>query len=106
MGFQGWLKNMMVKEENDERLKMEVGYRIRMEEPVVFLNLSEEKGVWLKLATAEDCLSLPVENWNLEEECLLMELGSKVEEVLNREVEATVLSQRVVALISQPVEKE
>lgn len=106
MGFQGWLKNMMVKEENDERLKMEVGYRIRMEEPVVFLNLSEEKGVWLKLAAAEDCLSLPVENWNLEEECLLMELGSKVEEVLNREVEATVLSQRVVALISQPVEKE
>lgn len=53
MGFPGSLKNMMVKEEN-ERLKMEVGYRIRMEEPVVFLNLSEEKGIWLMLAAAEE----------------------------------------------------
>lgn len=54
MEFPGSLKNMMVKEENDGRLKMEVGYQIRMEEPVVFLNLWEEKGIWLMLAAAEE----------------------------------------------------
>ena len=60
MGFQGKLKKMMVKEEEETERRLD--YRSRLGDLVVILNQQEEKGIRLMLEAAEDCLSLPVEN--------------------------------------------
>lgn len=83
------------------RLEMEEGYRIRLAEPVVFLNSWEEKGIWWILEAAENCLRLPGEN-RREAEAVwrIMEEKSKAaEEVLNREEEATVGRRTVAAVM-------